>query len=203
MMDLKVTLPAETEGSLPGSIILTEVLQEPARSARSLWFSLSLASSIICFIISASFGEAVVVAGAETTGLVTVVGGALGCGAGVCAEAMEAIKAIATRAISAEIMRVFMRMILLAGSMASNKKRSAARFGYRLSIIGLCKTTRGSPWSVVSARWRKASFLCYDSSIYEPGVSVARSPIAGCFRIFVDALAEVKNNAHPLLIRPR
>src|SRR5436190_292361 len=98
MMDLKMTLPLETEGSLPGSIIFTEVLQEPARSARS-----------------------------------------------------------------------------------------AARFGYRLSIIGLCKATRGSPWSVVSARWRKASFLCYDSSIYEPGVSVARSPIAGCFRIFVDA----------------
>ncbi len=83
---------------------------------------MSLASSIICFIISASFGEAVVVAGAETTGLVTVVGGTLGCEAGVCAEAMEVIKAIATRAISAEMMRVFMRMILPAGSMASNKK---------------------------------------------------------------------------------
>src|SRR5207244_3249838 len=145
MMDLKVTLPAETEGSLPGSIILTEVLQEPARSARSLWFSLSLASSIICFIISASFGEAVVVAGAEMTGLVTVVGGALGCGAGVCADAMEAIKAIATRAISAEIMRVFMRMILLAGSMASNKK--AKREASRASVIGCrlldCARRRG------------------------------------------------------------
>src|SRR5207253_8368050 len=56
------------------------------------------------------------------TGLVTVVGGALGCGAGVCADVMEAIKAIATRAISAEIMRVFMRMILPAGSTASNEK---------------------------------------------------------------------------------
>jgi hypothetical protein len=92
-----------------------------------------LASSIICFIISASFGEAVVVAGAETAGLVTLVG-ALGCGAGVCAETMEAIKAIATRAISAEIMRVFMRMILPAGSMASNKK--AKRRGSEISQTG-------------------------------------------------------------------
>ncbi|PYK42008.1 MAG: hypothetical protein DME46_12425 [Verrucomicrobia bacterium] len=83
-----------------------------------------MASSIICFIISASFGDAVVVAGAETTGLVTVLGGALGWGAGVCADVMETIKAVAARAVSAEIMRVFMRMILPAGSMASNKKAS-------------------------------------------------------------------------------
>lgn len=63
-----------------------------------------------------------VVAVAETAGLVTLVGGALGCGAGVCAEALEAIKAIATGAIRVEIKRVFMRMILTAGSTASNKK---------------------------------------------------------------------------------
>jgi hypothetical protein len=88
-----------------------------------------LANSIICFIISASFGEAVVVAGAETAGLVTLAEGALGCGAGVCAEALEAIKAIATGAIKVEIKRVFMRMILPAGSTASNKKakREAGR----------------------------------------------------------------------------
>jgi hypothetical protein len=67
-----------------------------------------LPNSIICFIISASFGEAAVVAGAETAGLVTVVGGTLDCGAGVCAEAMEPIKAIAIGAIRAEITRVFM-----------------------------------------------------------------------------------------------
>ena len=35
---------------------------------------------------------------------------------------MEAITAIATGAIRAEIMRVFMRMILPAGSTASNEK---------------------------------------------------------------------------------
>jgi len=64
----------------------------------------------------------VVVAGAETAGLVTLVGGVLGCGAGVCAEAKEAITDIATGAIRAEIMRVFMRMILPAGSTASNEK---------------------------------------------------------------------------------
>ena len=61
-------------------------------------------------------------AGAETAGLVTLVGGALGCGAGVCAEAMEAITGIATGAIKAEIVRIFMRMILPAGSTASNEK---------------------------------------------------------------------------------
>ena len=85
--------------------------------------------------MSASFGEAVVVAGAGTVGLVTVLGGALGCGAGVCAEATEAIKAIATRGINAEIMRVFMRMILLAGSTASNEKRRREAWSYRLSIL--------------------------------------------------------------------
>src|SRR5437764_2703556 len=71
-------------------------------------------------------------AGAES-GLVTV-GGALGCGAGVCAEAMEAIKAAATRAISAGIMRVFMRMILPAGSTASNKKAKRRRSEIRESV---------------------------------------------------------------------
>jgi hypothetical protein len=84
---------------------------------------LSFANSIICFIISASFGDAVVVAGAETGGLVTV----LGCGAGVCAEAMEAITSTATGAISAEIMRVFMGRILPAGATASNENENAAR----------------------------------------------------------------------------
>jgi hypothetical protein len=105
----------------------------------------------------------VVVTGAETTGLVTVVGGALGCGAGVCAEAMEAIKAIATRAISAEIMRVFTRMILLAGSMASNKK--AKREMPRASVIGCrlldCARRRGEvrgPSSVLD-REKQAFFV--------------------------------------------
>jgi len=64
----------------------------------------------------------VVVAGAETAGLVTLVGGVLGWGGGVCAEAGEAITDIATGAIKAEIMRVFMQMILPAGSTASNEK---------------------------------------------------------------------------------
>jgi len=81
-----------------------------------------LASSIICFIISASLGEAAVVAGAETAGVLTLVGGVLGCGAGVCAEAMEEIMDIASGAIRAEIMRVFMRMIVPAGPTASNEK---------------------------------------------------------------------------------
>jgi hypothetical protein len=78
----------------------------------------------------------VVVAGAETTGLVTVVGGALGCGAGVWAEVMEAPKAIATRAIRVEMMRMFMRMILPAGSTASNKKRRRDTPSYQLSGLG-------------------------------------------------------------------
>ena len=74
-------------------------------------------------------------AGAETTGLGTVVAGVLGCGAGVCAEAMEVIKAIATRAISGEIMRVFMRVILPAGSAPSNKKAKDRKAGGQRSEI--------------------------------------------------------------------
>ena len=70
-------------------------------------------------------------AGAETAGLVTVVGGALDCGAGVCAEAMEAINAIAMGAIRAEVTRVFMRMILPAGSTASNEKAKREAGGQR------------------------------------------------------------------------
>jgi hypothetical protein len=66
---------------------------------------------------------------------VTVVGGALGGGAGVCAEAMEAITGIAIGAIRAEIMRVFMRMILPAGSTASNEKRRREARSYRLSVL--------------------------------------------------------------------
>jgi len=64
----------------------------------------------------------VVVAGAETAGLVTLVGGVLGCGAGFFAESIEWLTDISTGAIRAEIMRVFMRMILPAGSTASNEK---------------------------------------------------------------------------------
>ncbi len=75
-------------------------------------------------------------AGAETAGLVTLVGGVLGCGAGVCAEAMEAITGIATGAIRAEIMRVFMRMILSAGSTASNEKAHREVGGQRSEIRG-------------------------------------------------------------------
>ena len=75
-------------------------------------------------------------AGADTAGLVTVVGGALGGGAGVCAEAMEAIMGIATGAIKAEIMRVFMRMILPAGSTASNEKAQREVGGRRSEISG-------------------------------------------------------------------
>ena len=74
-----------------------------------------------------------VVAGAETAGLVTLVGGVLGCGAGVCAEA---ITDIATGAIRAEIMRVFMRMILPAGSTASNEKAHREVGGQRREIRG-------------------------------------------------------------------
>lgn len=77
-----------------------------------------------------------VVAGAETAGLVRLVGGVLGCGAGVCAEAMEAITDIATGAIRAEIMRVFMRMILPAGSTASNEKAHREVGGQRPEIRG-------------------------------------------------------------------
>jgi len=72
---------------------------------------LSFAISIICFIISAGSGEAAVVAGAETVGVVTVVEGAPGCGAGDCAKVIETTEVIATRAISAEKMRVFMAVI--------------------------------------------------------------------------------------------
>jgi hypothetical protein len=69
---------------------------------------LSLASSIICFIISASLGEAVVVAGADAIGLVTILGAGLDSGEGDCAEVMEQITDIAVKAASAEVMRVFM-----------------------------------------------------------------------------------------------
>ena len=72
-------------------------------------------------------------AGAETTGLVTVVG-AVGWGAGVCAKARDAMEAIATGAIRAEIMRVFMRMILPAGSTASNEKAHREVGGQRSEI---------------------------------------------------------------------
>jgi hypothetical protein len=81
---------------------------------------LSFAISIICFIISAGSGEAAVVAGAETPGVVAVVEGALGCGD--CAKATETTEVIAARAISAEKMRVFMAMIFPASPSASNKK---------------------------------------------------------------------------------
>jgi len=75
---------------------------------------LSFAISIICFIISAGSGEAAVVAGAKTAGVVTVEG-ALGCGAGDCAKVIETTEVIATRAISAEKMRVFMAVIFPGG----------------------------------------------------------------------------------------
>lgn len=75
-------------------------------------------------------------AGADTAGLVTLVGGVLGCGGGVCAEAVEAITDIATGAIRAEIMRVFMRMILPAGSTASNEKAQREVGGQRSEISG-------------------------------------------------------------------
>ena len=90
---------------------------------------MSLARSIICFIISASLGEAVVVAGADPIGLVTVVGAELDSGDGDCAEVMQAIKDIAVKAISAEVMRVFMPLILPACPMASNEKLKSERKG--------------------------------------------------------------------------
>jgi len=61
----------------------------------------------------------VVVAGAETAGVVVVEDGMLGCGD--CAKAIETTEVIATRAINGKKMRVFMEMIFAATPSASNK----------------------------------------------------------------------------------
>jgi hypothetical protein len=66
-------------------------------------------------------GEAVV-AGADPIGLVTVVGAELDSGDGDCAEVMQAINDIAVKAISAEVMRVFMPLIVAARPTRSNEK---------------------------------------------------------------------------------
>jgi len=99
----------------------------------------------------------VVVAGAETAGLVTLVGGVLGWGGGVCAEAGEAITDIATGAIKAEIMRVFMQMILPAGSTASNEKAHREVGGRRSEIRpGSARILRlsgsGGQWSIAKSK---------------------------------------------------
>ena len=94
-------------------------------------------------------------AGADTAGLVTVFGGALGCEAGVCAEAMEAIKAIARGAIRAEIKRVFMRLILPAGSTASNKKAKREGGGQRPVKPGSARILRlpgNGQWSIAKSK---------------------------------------------------
>src|ERR1700745_2287733 len=66
MMVLRVPVPLDSCGLAFGSgfiHVLMVKFQLPSRLERSLWFSLSLDSSIICFIISCRFGCPVGAAG--------------------------------------------------------------------------------------------------------------------------------------------
>ena len=70
----------------------------------------------------------------------TVVGAGLDSGEGDCPEVTEASKHIAVEAISAEVMRVFMPLILAACPTASNEKLKAGgtvlEFQIESSIFG-------------------------------------------------------------------
>src|SRR5438309_11528321 len=66
MMLLRVAVPLDSCAGAFGSgfiHILMAKFQLPSRLERSLWFSLSFDSSIICFIISCGFGWPVAFAG--------------------------------------------------------------------------------------------------------------------------------------------
>src|SRR5215470_18682628 len=100
-MVLRVPVPFDSCGGAFGSgfiHILMVKFQLPSRLERSLWFSLSLDSSIICFIISCGFGCPVAAAGWAELGLDAVSGGA----AGFCANE-EAATNVANRIVISEL----------------------------------------------------------------------------------------------------
>src|ERR1700756_1268657 len=109
MMLLRVPVPLDSCGGAFGSgfiHILIVKFQLPSRLDRSLWFSLSLDSSIICFIISCGFGCPAGAAGWAALGADAVAGDV----AGFCANNEVAID-VANKIVISDI-NVFMGRIL-------------------------------------------------------------------------------------------
>src|SRR5207302_2810135 len=110
MMVLRVPVPLDSCGLAFGSgfiHILMVKFQLPSRLDRSLWFSLSFDSSIICFIISCGFGWPVAFDGWAAFAPDAVAGGVAG------VWAIEGIVInVATRILLIEAMDFYVSVLL-------------------------------------------------------------------------------------------
>src|ERR1041385_2376482 len=110
---LRVAVPFDSCGLAFGSgfhHVLMVKFQLPSRLERSLWFSLSFDSSIICFIISCGFGWPAAAAGCPALGADSVEGDV----GGLCAK--EKIPTKVANRIVINDRNLFMPLILSAAA---------------------------------------------------------------------------------------